>query len=252
VAVKTKRTRRATKRLTEREALEAAASANGIPLWVLVGVKLAETGDTANAPNPFELEPATASSLGVKNVGNFAEAANGAAKLLAQYHHTYGSWNSAFEAYNGGPGAVGKGYAYGESHILSKLHEFGLDKMAASAGPHAQTVGLGEDLFGGKAGGIFENFVNPFHFQPFNGGKAEGLENPITGAHSLNPLEPVMQAGAAVTDLVSMLTDIHFWIRVGEAIAALILIYMGLHSLTGQGPSPSSVAQTATAAAAVK
>jgi hypothetical protein len=57
----------------------------------------------------------------------------------------------------------------------------------------------------------------------------------------------LLQAATASTAFLSMLTDVKFWIRVGEAVAALILIYMGLHALTGQGPTPSSVVQVAAA-----
>lgn len=237
MAVQTKKTRRAT-RQTPKQTIAAAAKRNGVPVWALMGVKLMETGSGAGA-NPFQFEPSTAAGMGVKDVNNLSESADGAARLLRQYHDKYGTWDAAFEAYNGGPGAVGQGFAYNESDVKSKLHEFGYSgkKLVDLETP------FGPDI----------PFPGPdVPFTPFGGlpGAGGGL---LDGGGSIGGLldlpDEALQAASSVTALVGMITSIDFWIRVGEAIAALILIYMGLHALTGQGPSPTSVAQTATAAA---
>lgn len=237
MAVQTKKTRRATKQ-TQAQTIAAAAKRNGIPVWVLMGVKLAETGSGA-AANPFQFEPSTASSVGVKNVNSLPESADGAAKLLKQYKEKYGSWDAAFEAYNGGPGAVGGGYAYNKSHITDKLREYGKNELVAEAETGAESKLAS-----------FEIPNTPL--TPFGG---LGLDGDLPGTGDLGNLlnfpDELLQAASATTALFAMLTSVDFWIRVGEAIAALILIYMGLHSLTGQGPTASSVVQTAAGAAAV-
>lgn len=263
MAVKTKRTRRTSKASTG-TAIATAAASHGVPLWVLTAVKLLETGSdrgtgavsSAGANGPFQLEPATARSLGVRDPNNFNEAANGAAKLLASYHKKYGSWSAALEAYNGGPGAVGKGYAYNESTAIGKLNEFGFHELVEEAhGKQLPPTAQGHTVFaatfglpeGPAAEGILKGLGGLLgHGSGSPEGKLGEEAAPTVGpiVESVVPA-PIVQAGAATVAFLSMLTDIKFWIRAGEALAALILIYMGLHSLTGQGPGVSDVAANA-------
>jgi hypothetical protein len=206
--------------------LVAAANRHRVPVWVLVGVKLMETGNDLNAANPFQFEPGTAASTGVRNPNNFNQAANGAAKLLAAYHRQFGSWNAAFEAYNGGPGAVGKGYAYNERDVEAKLAEFHTSKAELGGGGGMQTVSFLGDLkhgldkaFGYALGGVLGGEKASEGLEQGNPGKlAEGL---VT-----NPLE-------GITNAISALFSPAFWLRVLEIIGGAALLYMGLKALTG-------------------
>ena len=79
-----------------------AANRVGVDPRVLYGVFGQESSYGKGAPdNPFQLEPGTAASLGVKNRGNFTEAANGAARYLAQYKSR--GLAGMLSAYNAGP-----------------------------------------------------------------------------------------------------------------------------------------------------
>jgi hypothetical protein len=219
--------------------LQQAARAHGVPLWVLVGVKLQETGSGTGASNPFQFEPSTAASAGVRDVNNFSESANGAAALLASYHRKFGSWNAAFEAYNGGEGAVGGGYAYNEADILGKLKEFGTSKAALTAVekrgsgtvPVSITGTLGEGLewlqhnFGSEAGvpGIGTPGVQP----------GTNAERAGEAASSLSIVPE------AIGDFFSLLTKGETWIRLAEILAGAVLIFLALKGLTGADlPTP--------------
>jgi hypothetical protein len=212
--------------------LQQAARAHGVPLWVLVGVKLQETGSGATASNPFQFEPGTAANAGVKNVDNFSEAANGAAALLAAYHHQFGSWNAAFEAYNGGPGAVGKGVAYTEADILAKLKEFGTSKAALNSVDRSsatKTVSLGGTLGEG------------LEWLQHNFGSEAGV--PGIGTPGVQPNTNAERAGEAagslsvipetISNFFSLLGKGETWIRLGEILAGALLIFLALKGLTG-------------------
>jgi hypothetical protein len=211
--------------------IEEAAHRWKIPVWALLGVKLMETGSGgAGTANPFQIEPGTASSLGVRDVNNFAESANGAAKLLAQYRRKFRSWSAAFEAYNGGEGAVGGGYAYNQSDVESKLHEFGVrakgGRSFVSLQSDLEKFGEGEleipqKLFGGEV--------------PSLGKLGEGAEA-LGGAVS-GPIESLGTDLANVGKFFALLLSGEFWIRAGEIAAGAILLYMGLKNLTGVGVS---------------
>ena len=47
----------------------------------------------------------------------------------------------------------------------------------------------------------------------------------------------VGDVGSAVGQIATLLTSAQFWLRVGEGIAGVLLIYLGLHALTGQSSS---------------
>jgi hypothetical protein len=232
------------------EAIVAAARRNRVPIWVLAGVKLMETGSGA-AANPFQFEPGAARQAGVRDVNNFGEAANGAAKLLASYKRQFGSWNAAFEAYNGGPGAVGKGYAYNESDVKAKLAEF-----------HAPGTGARSASFLPGIAGEAAEWLSP-------GGVGRKLFEGITGAHvpgglSGNPAEAIPEtlegkgpAGSLlgsvvpsqITEFFAKLGSGELWLRVGEVLAGAILLYLGLRTLTGIGASSLPGAKAASAGA---
>jgi hypothetical protein len=55
----------------------------------------------------------------------------------------------------------------------------------------------------------------------------------------------VSSIASAIQDLFGMLTDIRFWIRLGQAIAGLILLSMGLRELGKTGGAGGAIARTA-------
>lgn len=223
-----------------------------VPVWVLVAVKLIETGSgsgvgevsKAGAEGPFQFEPGTAASYGVKDTDNFFESANGAAHYLHDLHKQAGDWSGALEGYNGGPGAIHQGYAYNAEDAKATLKEFGLGKLATAAGPHSQLAAYKEvGLLEEELQHVPELFGNPGALaQPFGKslGEGKGVPNPLAGG------EAVL---GGLGDLVGVLTDVQTWIRAAEVIAGAILIYLGLKALTGQGISDLPGATTARAAA---
>lgn len=238
MAVRTKKSHRATSGgsqapLTPKQMTAAAAAKWHVPYWLLWGVKVAETGSTGTgigqvsstgAQGPFQFEPETAAAYGV-NVNNFQSSADGAAHYLHDLKKEHGTWDAALRAYSGG--------GYGVAHVKAGAKGAGLTPANSQQKAGAELVDLE------APGGINIPFPGPnVPVTPF-----QGLGG--VGGGILSSPEELLQAADSARNLFEMLTDVHFWIRVGEAIAALILIYMGLHSLTGQGPSPSGAAKTA-------
>jgi soluble lytic murein transglycosylase-like protein len=81
---------------------------------VLSAVAKQESGYKANAVSPagaqglMQLMPGTAKGLGVHNSFDPAQAVDGAARMLRDLTHRFGSTPLALAAYNAGPGAVMK------------------------------------------------------------------------------------------------------------------------------------------------
>lgn len=228
-----------------------------VPLWVLVGVKLLETGtdtgggqvSSAGALGPFQFEPGTAASAGVKDPNNFYESADGAAKLLAGYKQKFGSWNAALEAYNGGEGAVGGGYAYTEADAKKKLREYGLGGLAGRA-----TKNVAFD-----PGSIFEEglkYASPL-YRLFKGEAplpkfpGEDLLPGGLGSGGKSAIEPG-SLGISFPNIEAffeLLRSGQLWIRLAEIIGGAILAYLALKELTGQGISDLPGAKAAQMAA---
>jgi hypothetical protein len=109
----------------------------------------------AGAQGPAQFMPATAKSVGVKNVHDPVDAYGGAAKLMRQYLDAYhGDWEKALVAYNAGPGAVGKPLpgetrAYlssilgGTRPVAGSKPQNGAQRVSSAAGGTLQTVKLG-------------------------------------------------------------------------------------------------------------
>jgi hypothetical protein len=254
-------------RLTKPQILAAAARKWHVPLWVLYGVwgiestfgedPAAQHPNSAEAEGDFQFIPGTAAAYGV-NVNSFASSANGAAHYLHDLKKERGSWAAAIEGYGGGYTAADVKAMAKKRGVTprnsEKRRERALVKAAAANGapisPKATTlpVGIFEKIFPGKLGEAIEP---PPH--PFSEGSAE---IPNAGGSLLDFPGELLQSATAVTAIITTLLDIHFWIRVGMALGAFILLYMGLQALTGQGPSAGDVArrsaETATAVAAVK
>lgn len=53
----------------------------------------------------------------------------------------------------------------------------------------------------------------------------------------------VANVGQAIGQIAALLTSTQFWLRLGEALAGMVLLYLGLHALTGQSSSVGAQAQ---------
>lgn len=207
-----------------------------VPLWLLVGVKLAETGSgvgigdesTAGAQGPFQFIPETARTYHV-NVNSWQSSANGAAHYLHDLYREHGSWDAALQAYSGG--------GYGVSHVEGKLGEFGLSKEA---------LGGGGDRFVGFGLGDVLKYLSPL-YRLFQGEaplpKFPGQDKLPFGGGSEGLAETLGLEG--VDNFFAMISTTEFWLRLAEVIVGLILIYMGLKALTGVGVSDVPGARTA-------
>ena len=76
-----------------------------------------------------------------------------------------------------------------------------------------------------------------------------------TGSASANippsvpsPLGSIGDALKAISSFFVMISSKAYWLRMGEILIGAVLVYMGLHSLTGMGPSPETMATTAATA----
>jgi hypothetical protein len=58
----------------------------------------------------------------------------------------------------------------------------------------------------------------------------------VTGAVS-GVVNTAGDVASGIGNIATLLTSTEFWLRVGEAIAGVLLIYLGLHALTGQSSS---------------
>jgi TP901 family phage tail tape measure protein len=89
-----------------------AAANNGVDTSILDAVAWAESSYNPNAKSGagaaglMQLMPGTAKGLGVSNVYDPQQSANGGAKYLSQLYDKYGSYDLALAAYNAGPGYV--------------------------------------------------------------------------------------------------------------------------------------------------
>lgn len=227
------------------KAITAASAAEfGVPFWLLWGIAGAESTWGRGGTNLFGLLDAAEGA----NISDWRSASHQAAKTLRGLHDSYGSWPAAVEHYSGNSYTIGhpKELA-GDEGVTPRNSQAVQERVLADIETPLGTIPLpGPNL----------NFNSPFGpLSPLNalpniGPSIPGIPGLGTtgGTGGLGGLiqfpEQFLQAAAASTALLSMLTDVNFWIRVGEAIGALILIYMGLHALTGQGPSASGAVET--------
>lgn len=198
-----------------------AASKYNIPATILLGVYGAEssfgsnTGD-ATYRGPFAFGPPAASQYGYPYVASptaaqFAQQADAAAHMLSDLYKSHGNnWDQAFRAYSGEPltGALVYG-GYGEAHIQDMVKAAGVTWLM--------------DLQSAGASGITGN--NPV------------TNNPVTNA--------ISSVTSGVGNIAGLVTSLDFWKRLGEVIAGLILVAMGLRSLTGGSVDPIAVVSDA-------
>jgi hypothetical protein len=103
-----------------------AAAANGVPTAIAFAQAQQESSWNPSAYNPssgatglFQLEPATAADLGVTNLTDPTQNANGAMKYMAQLYAKFGDWGTALAAFDWGEGNVQKSQAANGSSWLS-------------------------------------------------------------------------------------------------------------------------------------
>ena len=124
--------------------MQDAAANNGVELPLIEAVAKNESGFNPNATSPtgaqglMQLEPGTASGLGVTNSYDPVQNINGGAKylrgLLDQFH---GNLPEAIAAYNAGPGAVQK---YGGIPPYAETQNYVQNVMASYERYRAQTA----------------------------------------------------------------------------------------------------------------
>lgn len=225
-----------TKKATKYQVVKAAARRHGVPVWVLWGVYGVESSygsntavSSAGAEGPFQFLPSTAQSVGLKNPNNFPEAADAAAKYLAELKKEHGSWDSALQAYSGG--------GYGAATV----------RGASATGPKNTLVDFNIPLL---------ESVNPFNW--FGGGKSPPEEEAERLSHPLGTIEKAADSTAAIGEFLSTATKFLFtpegWLQIGEVVGGIALIAWGVHRLinvsTGVNPT-HTVTKTATKAAEV-
>jgi hypothetical protein len=202
--------------------IDAAAARWGVPAWLLWGVFGVESDFGANlgpssagAEGPFQFLPSTAALYHV-DTSSLASSADGAAHYLHDLHRRLGSWDAALRAYSGG--------GYGAQEAAQKAQTVSGDTIPVSILDYLfPKKGSPGDFFGPK-GGL---------------GGLKDLGGGIAGL--LGDLPAVL---GALSKLLTLALSVQFWIRAGKAFAGLTLLYMGLHALTGQGPSVGSAAKT--------
>ncbi len=91
----------------------AQAQADGVPPAIALGVAAHESQFTPTAVNPssqaaglFQLMPITQQTLGVSDPLDPSQNIDAGVGLLATYYQKYGNWNTALQAYAGGPGSL--------------------------------------------------------------------------------------------------------------------------------------------------
>jgi hypothetical protein len=97
----------------------------------------------AGAAGWAQFIPATAQSMGVKNVHDPHEAYDGAARLMAKLVKAHGSYENALRAYNAGPGAIQASHGYSETNnYVAKILSNGRDpKKLSKPGTSAASGG---------------------------------------------------------------------------------------------------------------
>lgn len=226
-------------RVTKQRAVESIFEADGLPGWLGWGTMGAESTYGTDGNYAFG-----GIDLPNSGNGNWVIEAKESAKAYKRLVQQYGSVPAAVPHYSG------NSYTVGHIEELSKGGgsqgaETGVARFTTNNKGETQLAGLfGIPFLGEGDLGIpgFGELFGEGHEKGKLPGESQLGPTEQLGEAAQAPLAGFEQAAAAVTAFLSMLTNVQFWIRVGEAIGAMILIYMGLHSLTGAGPTPSSVA----------
>lgn len=133
-----------------------AARAAGIPENLFVSQIRAESGFNPNAQSPAgaqgiaQIMPATAAGWGVNPMDPKA-ALNAAARAMAKYVNSYGSYRDALVAYNAGPGRVGKPLYDETRNYINKIMGGQADVSKATPQSSAGVAGVAGPVKGTAA-----------------------------------------------------------------------------------------------------
>jgi hypothetical protein len=134
---------------TLQQIVSQAAAAAGVPSAIAFAQAQQESGWNPNAYNPksgatglFQLEPATASGLGVTNLTDPTQNAQAAMTYMAQLYQQFGDWGTALAAFDWGPGSVAKAQAKSsdwlngapaetQNYVSSILSSAGMDETTS-------------------------------------------------------------------------------------------------------------------------
>jgi len=119
---------------TVQDQIAAAAPTYGVPPSLALAVAQRESGynqaarGTSGEIGVYQLMPGTAQQLGV-NPADLTQNIQGGLTYLSQLYRQFGDWNTALEAYNGGPGNVQRGT------VSTAAQQYAADVLLASGIP---------------------------------------------------------------------------------------------------------------------
>lgn len=185
-------------------AIQQAAQHEGVPVEILAGIY----GRESTFGTAYAHGGTTYGFFGLTSPGlwqpsfSFQQDAAVAAQTLSKLYKTYGDWNTAVSKYSGGSynADQAKATAAGNKSLLTAIGN------AALATPSGSTPG-----------------VTPGPQSPAGA---------VTGA-----LSGINAVGSALSSVASWVTNGAMWLRVLEAIGAVLLLALGLHALAGQSSS---------------
>jgi hypothetical protein len=192
--------------------LQQTAAKYGIPITALLGIYGQETSfgqnvhtSTTGAQGPFQFEPATARQYGYPLTNT---------PTLQQFMQQADAWGRYLVANNPSKSATGWAPAmrggYTEATAEGTLAHI----------PSALKNAIGQAVLGasGSTPGVTPGPATP-----------AAAVSGLTGA--------VSSIASAATSVGNFFTNTSMWLRVGEGLAAVLLLFLGLHALTGQSSS---------------
>lgn len=224
----------------------------GVPFWILWGIAGAESTWGTNGTNIFGLLDAAEGA----NVSNWKSASEQAAKTLKGLKKQYGGWPGAIEHYSG--------YSYNIKRPKELAKQKGVTPQNSTEVQNGVLKNVGFQIPGTgiEIPGLGEIFGSPGEFGGEHSYEPGGPGTGPLGHESLKPLgeasiipEGITQAFKDFDAVAKLITDPKFWLRVAEALAGMIVLYMALKSITGTGVSDvpgAGVASSAAKAAAFK
>lgn len=197
--------------VTHQTIVQQAAAKYGIPAWILWGVYGLETGYGSNV---------TTSSAGA--VGSF--------QFLPSTAASYG-----YPVTNATDPGTFTAQADAAAHYLSDLFRRAGNWNSAlqsySGGGYGEAQVRAKNASGGGAAGAVLGAIGNVASAPINA--ASSVVSGVSGAAS------------GVSSIANFLTNATNWLRIAEVIAGVILVAMGLRSLTGNTTSPVTLATSA-------
>lgn len=247
--------KKAKKKLTPEQITAKSAIKYGVPFWILWGIAGAESTWGQGGSNLFGLMAAAEGA----DVSNWKSASEQAAKTLAGLKRRYGSWSKAIEHYSGD--------SYDISHPAQLAAEQGVTPknerkvlkrvLSGATTPVDLTEGLSE--LGGAGKWLWENFGEGGLLEHGPKGKVLGPPGALdenaekAGGAAVNLIPtPITEAFKDFDAVAKLLVSPQFWVRVGEAIGGIILLYLALKALTGLSVPGEGAAKSYAKGAAFK